>query len=291
LKKVILITGSSSNLGTQLAKKYIDEKCVTYGIAKDTQNLPGLHYVPCDITNFDNCKVVVEKIIREEGQIDILINNASVNLNISPVEYYTKKEIREFFDVNLLGTINIIKAVLPYMREKRKGKIVNISSVYSPMGIPYQTLFAANKAAIDSLSSGLRMELKDFGISVITAHAKMINFHENGNFMVKEEDDYFTTYKHVHKLMIAENKKQVNPKRIARAIYNATKKGHPPAKIYVGVKNSMSRIFLSLIPRKVREKYVRNKYFKNRDNEEKIKKTIEEINTKNKGEVKDMTDK
>lgn len=279
MKKVVLITGSSSSLGTQLAKKYIDEECITYGIAKDTQNLLGLQYIPCDITNFDACKVVVEKIISEQGRIDILINNASVNANISPIEYYTKNEIKEFFDVNLIGTINITKAVLPYMREKRKGTIVNISAVYSPIAVPYQALFAANKAAIDSLSSALRMELKDFGINVITAHTKTTNFHETANFMVKEDDDYYATYKHAHKLMVQENKKQVSVKRIARAIYRATMKKRPPAKLFVGVKNSMSRVFLSLVPVRDKEKLIRNKYFKNREKEEKIKQAIEKLNS------------
>ena len=175
MKKVVLITGSSSSLGVQLAKKYIDEDCITYGIAKDTQNMPLLNYIPCDITNFENCKVVVEKIIEEQAKIDILINNAGVNLNISPLEYYNKKEIKSFFDVNLLGLINITKATLPFMRKERKGKIVYISSVYSPVGVPYQTLFSTSKAAVDSFSSALRMEVCDFNIEVITAHTTHIN--------------------------------------------------------------------------------------------------------------------
>lgn len=278
MKKVVLITGSSSSLGVQLAKKYIEEDCITYGIAKDSQNLLGLQYVPCDITNYENCKVVVEKIISEQGKIDILINNASISANISPFEDYTKKEIKEFFDVNLLGTMNITKAVVPHMREQKSGVILNISSVYSPFGLPYQTLFATQKAAIDGFSSSLRMELKEFNINVITAHTKRTNFADDANFMVQEDAEYYNNYKNAHKHMVSENKKGVNPKRMARVIYKTTMKNSPPIKMHVGVKNYFSRLLLSLIPKKLKENHIRKKYIKNREKQEKIKKAIQELN-------------
>jgi len=171
MKKVILITGASSGMGKETALQLIREGHVVYGAARRESNMQELvkaggHAVKLDITNAQQVKDVIEKIISEQGKIDVLVNNAGYAI-YGAVEDITIDEARQQFEVNLFGLAAITKAVLPYMRKQQTGEIINISSMGGKMYTPLGAWYHATKHALEGWSDSLRLELKDHGIHVV----------------------------------------------------------------------------------------------------------------------------
>lgn len=183
--KVVLITGASRGIGLATAE-YLAEKGyrVYAGIRSlSTSHLPthaNLRYEVLDVTDFSVIQRVVEKVIKSEGRLDILINNAGYALG-GPLEYLSIKEIQEQMDVNFFGAIRMIQEVLPQMRAQRSGHIINISSEQGVYGQPYGSLYTASKAALESLSEALSLEVAAWNVSVSIVEPGMVAT----NFVVK----------------------------------------------------------------------------------------------------------
>lgn len=178
MKQVILVTGASSGIGKATAQQLIAEGHMVYGAARRTHKMQDLadsggHVLEMDVTKHDQIKKGVEQIIKEQGRIDVLVNNAGYAL-YGPVEETTYEQAKRQFDVNLFGLAEVTKAVLPQMRQQQSGKIVNIASVggkiYSPLGSWYH----ATKHALEGWSDCLRIELKQFGIDVAIVEPGLI---------------------------------------------------------------------------------------------------------------------
>ncbi len=120
-----------------------------------------------DVTDEDAVQKAVEKIISEAGGIDVVVNCAGFGIS-GAVEFTPLDQAKAQFDVNFFGTVNVNKAVLPFMREAGKGHIINISSVAAAAHIPFQAFYSASKAAISSYSCALDNEVKPYGIQVTT---------------------------------------------------------------------------------------------------------------------------
>lgn len=169
--QVVLITGASSGIGKETAKTLIQEGYTVYmaarhvGKMEDLKKMGGIP-VKMDVTKEEDLVAVVEQINREHGGVDILINNAGFGL-YGAVEDIPIEDARYQFDVNLFGAARLTQLVLPIMRQRRAGKIVNMSSmggkIYTPLGAWYH----ASKHAVEGWSDCLRFELKPFNIDVI----------------------------------------------------------------------------------------------------------------------------
>jgi short-subunit dehydrogenase len=171
MKKVILITGASSGMGKESALKLIKEGHVVYGAARRVNQMQELvdaggRALALDVTNEEQIKEGVAKVLEEQGKIDVLWNNAGYGL-YGAVEDLPIDEARRQFDVNLFGLARITQEVLPHMRKAKSGLIINTSSmggkIYTPLGAWYH----ATKHALEGWSDCLRLELKDFNINVV----------------------------------------------------------------------------------------------------------------------------
>lgn len=167
----VLITGASAGIGKETARKLLEEGYVVYAAARRVermQDLEGLGAIALkmDVTKEEDMVAGVERINAERGGVDILVNNAGFGL-YGAMEDLPLDDARYQFEVNLFGLARLTQLVLPYMRARRAGKIVNISSVggkvYTPMGSWYH----ATKHALEGWSDCLRFELRQFGIDVI----------------------------------------------------------------------------------------------------------------------------
>jgi short-subunit dehydrogenase len=167
MKKVILVTGASSGLGLATAKALQAEGHTVYGTSRDAKKIKDVAFKPLsmDVTDDASVTAAIDTIIKAEGKIDVLINNAGSGvtgpLYAMPVEYAKKQ-----FDVNFFGVVRVSSAVLPGMIEKKQGLVINIGSLAGLLGLPYQGLYAASKFAIEGYSESLRMELQNTGIKV-----------------------------------------------------------------------------------------------------------------------------
>jgi short-subunit dehydrogenase len=169
--KVTLVTGASSGIGKAIALQLIEDGLTVYVAARRVEKMQDLKQLGAvvlkmDITQDNDVKRVVEQIESDHNGVDILVNNAGYAL-CGAVEDTSIEDARRQFEVNLFGLANLTKSVLPSMRAKKFGKIINISSIsgkiYSPLGAWYH----ATKHALEGWSDCLRLELALFNIDVV----------------------------------------------------------------------------------------------------------------------------
>ena len=171
MKKVILITGASSGIGKDTAISLIKHGHVVYGAARRLEMMQdiiqaGGHAIKMDILKEKNIDDVVNQIIKEQSRVDVLINNAGYGL-WGAVETISIDEAKRQFDVNIFGLAYLTKKIIPFMREQKSGKIINMSSMGGKVYTPFGAWYHATKYALEGWSDCLRIELKSFGIDVI----------------------------------------------------------------------------------------------------------------------------
>lgn len=166
-KKVALITGGSSGIGLEVARALKKKRYVIYEMSRRENGPAGVHHLRVDVTDEAQVKVAVAAVLKEAKHIDLLVNNAGFGIS-GAIEFTELEDAKKQFDVNIFGAVNVTKAVLPSMRERGKGCIVNVSSMAAPAAIPFQAYYSASKSAIQSWSLALLNEVRPFGIKVIT---------------------------------------------------------------------------------------------------------------------------
>lgn len=169
--RVVLITGASAGMGKETAKLLAAKGYTVYGAARRMEKMKdleaiGIRTIPMDVTDETSIVNGVGKIIDQEGCIDVLINNAGFGAYGS-IEDVSLEDARYQLDVNVFGAARLIQLVLPKMREKKWGKVVNISSIGGKFATPFGGWYHASKFALEALSDALRNEVKQFGIDVI----------------------------------------------------------------------------------------------------------------------------
>lgn len=192
-KKVILITGASSGFGYELAKELALNNHIVYGVARRKYKLKeleeyGVNIATCDVQKDEDIKNLINRIIMEVGVIDVLYCNAGYGL-YSAIEDASIEKVQNQFDVNVLGVHRVIKEVLPYMRERRDGRIIITTSVVANVSIPFGGWYAASKHALKAMAESLSMEVSNLGIKVITIEPGRVetNFHEVAGSYLENE--------------------------------------------------------------------------------------------------------
>lgn len=167
---VILITGASSGIGYEAAKKLATDGHKVYGAARRTERMESLRpsgVVPLalDVTSDASAETAVAQIIAEEGRIDVLINNAGYG-ELGPMETTSLEDAQRQLDVNVVGLARMTRLVLPHMRQQHAGRIVNVASVAGRMTFCFAGWYNASKYAVEALSDATRMEVRPYGIDV-----------------------------------------------------------------------------------------------------------------------------
>jgi NAD(P)-dependent dehydrogenase (short-subunit alcohol dehydrogenase family) len=168
-RRVVLITGASSGIGRATAELLAARGHRIFGGVRapaTTRPLAGVELVPLDVRDDASAKACVDEVRRRAGRIDVLINNAGVNL-VGAVEETSISQAQALFDTNVIGVLRMIQAVLPDMRRQGAGLIVNISSILGLIPAPYMGVYASTKHAIEGLSESLDHEVRAFGIRVV----------------------------------------------------------------------------------------------------------------------------
>jgi NAD(P)-dependent dehydrogenase (short-subunit alcohol dehydrogenase family) len=177
-KKTVLITGASSGIGKETAKTLLSKGYTVYAAARRVEKMADLMKlgavpVSMDVTKDEDMVAVVEQIKREHGGVDILINNAGFG-KFGSIEDTPSEIARSQYEVNVFGLARLIQLVLPYMREQRAGKIINVSSVGGRMAQAFGGWYQSTKHAVEGMSDALRMEVQRFGIDVIVIEPGII---------------------------------------------------------------------------------------------------------------------
>ncbi|MEY9844777.1 NAD(P)-dependent dehydrogenase (short-subunit alcohol dehydrogenase family) [Streptacidiphilus sp. BW17] len=170
--KVVLVTGASSGIGEATVRRLQALGCTVYAAARRVERMSGIaeldrvHVVAMDVTDPESNRAGVERILAEAGRIDVLVNNAGYG-SYGAVEDVPLSEARAQFEVNLFGAADLIRRVLPQMRARRSGRIVNVSSMGGRIHSPLGGWYHATKFAVEGISDCLRLELQPFGIQVV----------------------------------------------------------------------------------------------------------------------------
>jgi NAD(P)-dependent dehydrogenase (short-subunit alcohol dehydrogenase family) len=171
MTETVLITGCSSGIGRATAACFLEEEWSVWATARDVDDLAGLADDGCrtralDVTDGDRCEAVVEEILSEDGRIDALVNNAGY-AQYGPIEDVPTDRVHAQFDVNVYGPHRLTRAVLPSMRQRGDGTIVNVSSLLGRVALPGNGVYSASKHALEAMSDALRAEVDEFGVDVV----------------------------------------------------------------------------------------------------------------------------
>lgn len=171
MKNVILITGASSGMGKDFAIELLKDGNIVYGAARRVDKMDdikalGVKVLEMDVTDDASMVKGVESIIKTEGRLDVLINNAGFG-SYGALEDVSMSDAKYQLEVNVFGAARLIQLALPSMRKYKYGRIINISSIGGKVALPFGGWYHASKFALEALSDTLRNEVKQFGIDVV----------------------------------------------------------------------------------------------------------------------------
>lgn len=170
MTKIILITGASSGLGKATADYLARKNYKVFGTSRNPENYPkndNFELLPFDLNQPKSSKLLVKKVMQKYKRIDVLINNAGVGIT-GAIEETDIAAMEYNFKTNFFGPLALIQEVLPIMRSQKSGLVINITSIGGYMGLPFRGIYSSAKGALGTVTEALRMEVKRFGIDVVT---------------------------------------------------------------------------------------------------------------------------
>ena len=164
-----LVTGASSGIGEATAERLAKAGYKVYGTSRRGAKAgkQSFQMLPLDVTSDDSVEAAVREVLRLEGGIDLLVNNAGFGVAPAGAEESSIEQARAIFDTNFFGIVRMTRAVVPHMRQRGGGRIINIGSVLGFLPAPYMALYAATKHAIEGYSESLDHELRTRGVRVL----------------------------------------------------------------------------------------------------------------------------
>lgn len=265
MSKVVLITGGSSGIGKSIGDYLTDNQYKVFGTSRSPEKYTGNNFpiLALDVTKKDSIVECVKSVLKAEGRIDVLINNAGAGIT-GPVEETPELEIKRNFETNFFGPINVIKAVLPIMRKQNSGLIINITSIAGYMGLPYRGIYSSSKSALEIITETFRLELKDFNIKM--ANVAPGDFATNiaaGRYHapIKSDSPYSKKYNDVLKAIDEDVNKSANPIAVAKVVHKIIESKNPRIHYKVGAfMQKFSIVLKRILPDKVYEKLLINHY-------------------------------
>lgn len=243
-RKTFFITGANSGLGLALTECAVRAGNKVLGTVRSADTLRILQFkvpdaipVICDVTDFDAIPHIVERAESEHGPVDVLINNAGYG-HEGVVEESSMEELRHQFDVNVFGAVAVAKAFIPRFRERRRGFIVNVTSMAALAGFPGVAFYCGSKFALQGISESLRAELAPFGVHVTAVCPGSFRTDWAGRSMVRSErsiEDYDAFFDPIRTSRKERNGKQIgSPEKLAEAVLTLVQSPSPPPQLLLG---------------------------------------------------------
>jgi NAD(P)-dependent dehydrogenase (short-subunit alcohol dehydrogenase family) len=246
MQRIILVTGVSSGLGKAFARALLESSFTVVGTVRKQEAVeeferlrPGAAFARVlDVTDKpERIAAVVDDIERNVGPIYALINNAGYGhegtLEESPME-----QLRQQFEVNVFGAVAVMKAVLPHMRARREGRILNVTSMGGLMTMPGLSYYHGSKFALEGISASLGKEVKPFGIFVTAIEPGQFRTDWAGRSMVRSErsiSDYDAIFDPIREARKAKSgRQQGDPAKAGKVLAELLKEPNPPAHLLLG---------------------------------------------------------
>lgn len=262
MSKVVVVTGASSGIGLAIAQNFESLGYTVYSFSRNAPSDENIHFIPCDVSDFESVLHAFSSLIDKEGEIDILVNNAGMGIS-GAIEYAPQQDIKRIVDVNLLGVVNCCQVALPYLRES-KGIILNISSLGAEFTIAFQAMYSATKSAVLAFSTALRNEVRPCGVRVSCLLPGDVKTDFTKNRIKKETPE--TVYSQREKRSVAYMEKceqsGMPASKIAKKVVKICNKKHPPVSFTVGVQYKLARFAYRILPQKLVNKILYSMYGK-----------------------------
>ncbi|WP_294818843.1 SDR family NAD(P)-dependent oxidoreductase [uncultured Flavobacterium sp.] len=245
IKKTWFITGASKGLGLELVKQLItlgqnvaatsrNPEALIAAAGGATENLLPLY---ADLASDASVKQAIALVAEKFGTIDVAVNNAGYGIGGS-LEELSDEEIRKSFDINVFGTMSVIRQVLPYMRVQQSGHIINISSIAGFAATTGWAAYAATKFAVTGLTEVLADDVREFGITatVVLPGGFRTSFLDKDSIVIAEKriDSYTTMRAAQERLLQLDGKQGGDPEKAATLIIATASEEHPPLRLILG---------------------------------------------------------
>jgi NAD(P)-dependent dehydrogenase (short-subunit alcohol dehydrogenase family) len=244
MSKVVLITGCSSGIGQATARFFADEDWKVVATMRhpeqretDLKGVENVDLVHLDVLDPASIREAVRQTMEKHGRIDVLVNNAGYAVE-GVFEAATPEQARRQFDTNVLGLMDVVREVLPVMREQKRGTIVNLSSVGGRMAFPMYALYNSSKFAVEGFSEALQYEVRPHNIKVKVIEPGVIKTDFYGRSMVMAKKEGLTAYDEFAEAAmrgIERNGRAGSPPEIiAMCIYHAVNDGKWKLRYHAG---------------------------------------------------------
>jgi short-subunit dehydrogenase len=254
MSQTILVTGASSGIGQATARLLAERGFTVFGTARkpDSARPHGFTMLALDVRSDDSVRACVEQVIAQAGRLDVLVNNAGYSVT-GAAEETSVEEAKAQFETNFFGSVRMVNAVLPGMRVRGAGKIINISSLAGNTAIPYSAFYSASKFALEGYSESLWHELRPFGISVILVEPGFVNtpIGEASPVAARPLAAYDATRKRMLAAFGNALKSGIPPEQVARRVLQIVEQTAPGLRYRVGAQATWLPRVRNVVPWKV----------------------------------------
>ncbi|WP_128477999.1 SDR family oxidoreductase [Halorussus pelagicus] len=267
MTETVLITGCSSGIGRETAHAFLEDGWDVYATARNPADVEalgeaGANIASLDVTDEDDVERVVERMIDEEGRIDCLVNNAGY-AQLGPVEDVPVESVEDQFAVNVFGVHRLTREVLPHMRQRQTGTIVNVSSVAGRLATPGMGIYNGSKFAVEGITDALRPEVAEYGIDAVLVEPGPVDtaFTERASSEIdgiERSDAYDALYSILDdtEAVGGGGPGSVHPREVAETILDAANLTDPAARYPVGQVAKVAMLG-RFVPAKLRDKFYR----------------------------------
>ena len=250
--KTALVTGASSGIGEATAQRLVMAGYKVYGTsrraAKASQR--SFELLPLDVTSDESVAATVGEVLRAEGRIDLLVNNAGFGIAPAAAEESSIEQARSIFETNFFGIVRMTRAVVPHMRRQRAGRVINIGSVLGFLPMPYAALYAATKHAVEGYSESLDHELRTWGVRVSVIEPAYTKTGFDANFLEADSklDEYHEVRASLRKTLTAVMAAADDPGVVADVVLEAASAARPKLRYTAGVRAGRLRLLRRFAP-------------------------------------------
>lgn len=165
MKQIAIVTGGTGGIGLATARALAQAGVKVYTLSRKCSDSPAFAHLSADVSCEEQVRSAVGQVLAQEGRVDLLVNCAGYGIS-GAVEFTQREDAHRQMEVNLFGTDNLCRAVLPAMRRQGRGRIVNVSSMAAPLPIPFQAWYSVSKAAVNAYTGALINEVRPYGVSL-----------------------------------------------------------------------------------------------------------------------------
>lgn len=262
-RPVAIVTGSTAGIGLATADLLKKEGYTVYGTSRrpESNSQNGIAMLACDVTSDESVALVIAEVLRRNGRIDLLVNNAGFGL-IAGAEESSIEQAKSVFDVNVFGVMRMTNHVLPVMRQQGNGRVINISSVVGFMPAPYYAIYGATKHAIEGYSQTLDHEVRGFGIRIISIEPSFTRTSFESNLVAPDQP--LAIYDSARKAIINTSRQQVEkgdqPEVVAQVVLKAAHATKPRLRYPAGPAARQLAFMRKLVPEGIFNSILRKQF-------------------------------